>query len=396
MNNAIPFPQENRLPDPEPRQEPEQKPKIILDERGMIDMPFLLLTVLLVLIGVIMMFSASYASAYATKKGVSTYYFAWQGMFALAGIGIMLFVSRLNYQMWRMLAFPILGVTMVLMMVTPVFGLTGGGATRWIQLGPLSFQPSEVAKLAVILTFAAMISQYKDRMKTVRGLLPFAAILGFLVLTLIFQRHLSGIVIICALAAAMLFLGGVQLRWFALGLAAVAVFGFVYLNFMDYASARITAWQDPWSDPRGDGYQIVQSLYAIGSGGLMGLGLGKSRQKYLYLPEEHNDYIFPIVCEELGFVGAVVIILLFVLLIIRGYWIAMHARDRFGALMVGGISTLLALQVFFNIGVVTNFLPATGISLPFFSYGGTALMLQLFEMGLILSVSRQSNNQLLL
>ena len=396
MNNAIPFPQENRLPDPEPRQEPEQKPKIILDERGMIDMPFLLLTVLLVLIGVIMMFSASYASAYATKKGVSTYYFARQGMFALAGIGIMLFVSRLNYQMWRMLAFPILGVTMVLMMVTPVFGLTGGGATRWIQLGPLSFQPSEVAKLAVILTFAAMISQYKDRMKTVRGLLPFAAILGFLVLTLIFQRHLSGIVIICALAAAMLFLGGVQLRWFALGLAAVAVFGFVYLNFMDYASARITAWQDPWSDPRGDGYQIVQSLYAIGSGGLMGLGLGKSRQKYLYLPEEHNDYIFPIVCEELGFVGAVVIILLFVLLIIRGYWIAMHARDRFGALMVGGISTLLALQVFFNIGVVTNFLPATGISLPFFSYGGTALMLQLFEMGLILSVSRQSDNQLLL
>ena len=395
MNNAIPFPQENRLPDPEPRQEPEQKPKIILDERGMIDMPFLLLTVLLVLIGVIMMFSASYASAYA-KEGESTHYFARQGMFALAGIGIMLFVSRLNYQMWRMLAFPILGVTMVLMMVTPVFGLTGGGATRWIQLGPLSFQPSEVAKMAVILTFAAMISQYKDRMKTVRGLLPFAAILGFLVLTLIFQRHLSGIVIICALAAAMLFLGGVQLRWFALGLAAVAVFGFVYLNFMDYASARITAWQDPWSDPRGDGYQIVQSLYAIGSGGLMGLGLGKSRQKYLYLPEEHNDYIFPIVCEELGFVGAVVIILLFVLLIIRGYWIAMHARDRFGALMVGGISTLLALQVFFNIGVVTNFLPATGISLPFFSYGGTALMLQLFEMGLILSVSRQSNNQLLL
>ena len=395
MNNAIPFPQENRLPDPEPRQEPERKPKIILDERGMIDMPFLLLTVLLVLIGVIMMFSASYASAYA-KEGESTHYFARQGMFALAGIGIMLFVGRLNYQMWRMLAFPILGVTMVLMMVTPVFGLTGGGATRWIQLGPLSFQPSEVAKLAVILTFAAMISQYKDRMKTIRGLLPFAAILGFLVLTLIFQRHLSGIVIICALAAAMLFLGGVQLRWFALGLAAVAVLGFVYLNFMDYASARITAWQDPWSDPRGDGYQIVQSLYAIGSGGLMGLGLGKSRQKYLYLPEEHNDYIFPIVCEELGFVGAVVIILLFVLLIIRGYWIAMHARDRFGALMVGGISTLLALQVFFNIGVVTNFLPATGISLPFFSYGGTALMLQLFEMGLILSVSRQSNNQLLL
>lgn len=394
MSNAIRFPKGDTLPEPEVRQVQEPKQKIILDERGMIDMPFLLLTVLLVLIGVIMMFSASYASAYATENS-STYYFARQGMFALVGIGAMLFVSRLNYQMWRFLAFPILGVTILLMMATPVFGLAEGGATRWIRLGPLSFQPSEIAKLAVILSFAAMISQYKDRMQTFKGLLPFAGILGILVLTLIFQRHLSGIVIICAVAAAMLFLGGAQLRWFALGIGAVAIFGVIYLNTMGYAAARITAWRDPWSDPQGSGYQIVQSLYAIGSGGLMGLGLGRSRQKYLYLPEEHNDYIFPIVCEELGFVGAMVIIVLFMLLIIRGYWIAMHARDRFGALIAGGISTLLALQVFFNIGVVTNFLPATGISLPFFSYGGTALLLQLFEMGLVLAVSRQSSNQLL-
>lgn len=394
MSNAIQFPKGDTLPEPEVQQVQEPKQKIILDERGMIDMPFLLLTVLLVLIGVIMMFSASYASAYATENS-STYYFARQGMFALVGIGAMLFVSRLNYQMWRFLAFPILGVTILLMMATPIFGLAEGGATRWIRLGPLSFQPSEIAKLAVILSFAAMISQYKDRMQTFKGLLPFAGILGILVLTLIFQRHLSGIVIICAVAAAMLFLGGAQLRWFALGIGAVAVFGVIYLNTMGYAAARITAWRDPWSDSQGSGYQIVQSLYAIGSGGLMGLGLGRSRQKYLYLPEEHNDYIFPIVCEELGFVGALVIIVLFMLLIIRGYWIAMHARDRFGALIAGGISTLLALQVFFNIGVVTNFLPATGISLPFFSYGGTALLLQLFEMGLVLAVSRQSSNQLL-
>lgn len=397
MNNAIEFPGGNTLPDPEPQVTAAEAPKekIILDERGMIDLPFLLITVLLVSIGVIMMFSASYASAYATENS-STYYFARQGLFALVGVGMMLFVSRLNYQMWRALSFPILGVTLVLMMVTPIFGLTGGGATRWIRLGPLSFQPSEVAKLAIILSFSAMISGYKDRMKTFRGLLPFVAILGLMVLTLIFQRHLSGIVIICGVAAAMLFLGGAQLRWFVLGLGAIALFGVVYLNNMGYAADRITAWQAPFEDPQGSGFQIVQSLYAIGSGGLMGLGLGKSRQKYLYLPEEHNDYIFPIVCEELGFVGAMVIILLFMLLIVRGYWIAMHARDRFGALMVGGITTLLALQVFFNIGVVTNFLPSTGISLPFFSYGGTALLLQLFEMGLILSVSRQSNNQLLL
>ena len=398
MNNAIQFPIQNnddheRLPEPEVQQPTREK--ILLDERGMLDMPFLVLTVLLVIIGVIMMFSASYASAYATE-GTSTYYFARQGLFAVAGIGIMLFVSRLNYQMWRVLSRPILLVTMAIMLITPIFGLTGGGATRWIRIGSIRFQPSEVAKLAVIMSYAQLIARYKDRMKTFRGLLPFIGILGVMVVALLFQSHLSGIIITCAVAAAMLFMGGVQLRWFALGIGAIALLGVIYLSTMGYAADRITAWLDPWSDPQDTGFQIIQSLYAIGSGGLMGLGLGRSRQKYQYLPEEHNDYIFPIVCEELGFVGAVVIILLFMMLIIRGYWIAMHAKDRFGALLVGGISTLMALQVFFNIGVVTNFLPATGISLPFFSYGGTALLIQLFEMGLVLSVSRQSDNRLLL
>ena len=181
---------------------------------------------------------------------------------------------------------------------------------------------------------------------------------------------------------------GVRLRWFVAGGVLVGIFAVIYLTRMGYAGDRVTAWRDPASDPTDTGYQILQSLYAIGSGGLMGLGLGKSRQKYLYLPEEHNDYIFPILCEELGFVGAVVVILLFILLIVRGYYIAMHARDRFGALLAAGISTHFALQTFLNIGVVTNFLPATGISLPFFSYGGTALLMQLGEMGIILSISR--------
>ncbi len=397
MKKTIQFPnpdteEHERLPEPEQIRQPREK--ILLDERGMLDMPFLVLTVLLVLIGVVMMFSASYASAYATE-GSSTYYFARQGLFAVAGIGIMLFVSRLNYQMWRYLSRPILLVTMGIMLVTPIFGLTGGGATRWIRIGSIRFQPSEVAKLAVILSYAQLIARYKDKMRTLRGLIPFAGILGVMVLALLFQKHLSGTIIICAVAAAMLFLGGVQVKWFIIALGGFAVLGIVYLSTMGYAAERITAWLDPWSDPQDSGFQIIQSLYAIGSGGLMGLGLGRSRQKYRYLPEEHNDYIFPIVCEELGFVGAVVIILLFVLLIIRGYWIAMHAKDRFGALMVGGISTLLALQVFFNIGVVTNFLPATGISLPFFSYGGTALLINLFEMGLVLSVSRDCDNHLL-
>ena len=367
--------------------------KIVLDEKGMIDMPFMILTILLVGIGVIMMFSASYASAYI-RESSSTYYFARQGGFALAGIALMLGISRLNYRFWYPMAFPIFAGTMFLMMLVPLIGTAEGGAKRWLNLG-ISFQPSEIAKLAVIMAFARLITTTKEKIKTFKGLVPFIGLYLCVVVLLIPQKHLSAIVIITGIVAAMLFMGGAQLRWFGLGIAGMALFLFIYLSVMDYASDRVTAWLDPWSDPQDSGFQIIQSLYAIGSGGIMGQGLGRSRQKYLYLPEEHNDYIFPVVCEELGFVGAVLIIVLFMLLILRGFWIAIHARDRFGTLLAAGITTLLALQVFLNIGVVTNFLPSTGISLPFFSYGGTALVLQLFEMGLVLSVSRQCDNQLL-
>ena len=373
----------------------KKREKILLDERGLLDVPFLALTVLLVIIGVVMMFSASYARAYAEKNN-ATYFFARQAIFAVFGIGMMLFVSKVNYQIWRGASFIVLAVSLVFLMLVPIIGTEEGGAKRWIWIGFTSFQPSELTKLAIVMSFASLMSTYREKMQTFRyGVLPFVAILLVVCALLALERHFSGILIILAIGASMMFLGGTQLRWFAVGGVAVAVFAVVYLTTMGYASDRVTAWRDPMSDPSDTGYQILQSLYAIGSGGLMGLGFGKSRQKYLYLPEEHNDYIFPIVCEELGFVGALVIILLFILLIVRGYWIAMHARDRFGALMAAGLTTHMALQTFLNIGVVTNFLPATGISLPFFSYGGTALLLQLFEMGLILAVSRQNDNKLL-
>ena len=376
-----------RLPQPE-----KTKDKVLLDERGLLDLPFLALTVLLVLIGVIMVFSASYARAYYLT-GNSTYYFARQAIFAVAGIAGMLFVSRLNYQLWRSASFIILLVSVFFLMLVPIIGSTANGAKRWIEVAGIRFQPSELAKIAIIMTFSALISTYRDKMRTFRyGILPFVVIMVVLCGLVALERHFSCILIMLLLAAAMLFLGGVQLKWFALGGIAVGLFAFIYLKTQGYAGSRITAWRDPASDPTDNGYQILQSLYAIGSGGLMGLGLG---QKYLYLPEEHNDYIFPILCEELGFVGAVVVILLFILLIVRGYYIAMHARDRFGALLAAGISTHFALQTFLNIGVVTNFLPATGISLPFFSYGGTALLMQLFEAGIVLAVSRQNDNKLL-
>ena len=310
-----------QAPEPErlPQQPPKTKDKVLLDERGLLDLPFLALTVLLVLIGVVMVFSASYARAYYLT-GNSTYYFARQAIFAVVGIGGMLFVSRLNYQLWRSASFIILAVSVVFLMLVPLIGSTANGAKRWIEVAGIRFQPSELAKIAIIMTFSAMISTYRDKMRTFRyGIAPFGAIMIVLCGLVALERHFSCILIMLLLAAAMLFLGGVQIKWFALGGVAVAVFMFVYLKTQGYAGSRITAWRDPASDPTDNGYQILQSLYAIGSGGLMGLGLGKSRQKYLYLPEEHNDYIFPILCEELGFVGAVVVILLFILLIVRGY-----------------------------------------------------------------------------
>lgn len=367
----------------------------VVDERGLMDIPFLLLTLLLVAIGVIMMFSASYARAFY-KEGSSTYYFARQGGFALAGIAAMWLISRINYQWWRIGAVPIMASAIVLLILVPIIGKEENGATRWINLFGISFQPSELAKLAVVLCFAAMISFYRDRMQTFHyGVLPFAGILVVIAGLLCLEPHLSATLIILATGAVMMFLGGTRLRWFALGAGVVALGLIVYLNTQGYASDRIIAWRDPFSDQSDKGYQILQSLYAIGSGGMMGLGLGRSRQKYLYLPEEHNDYLFPIVCEELGFVGAVLVLLLFALLVFRGYWIAIHARDRFGSLVAAGITTLLLLQVFLNVGVVTNLLPATGISLPFFSYGGTALLVQLAEMGIILNISRSNRSNLI-
>lgn len=359
-------------------------------QTGILDLPFLGLTVLLTALGLVMIYSASYARA-LYETGDSAYFFKRQLGFALVGIGAMLAISRVRPALLRKLAFPVLGVSVLFLVLVfvPGIGQSENGATRWIRLG-VSFQPSEIAKLGVILSYAAMISSFGEKMETFRwGILPFAAILLVIVVLLRLEPHNSAIVIIACTAGAMLFLGGVKYRWFVLGASVMLLGGVLLLGAGGYEASRITAWRDPFSDPTDDGYQILQSLYAIGSGGLLGLGLGQGRQKYLYLPEEHNDYIFSIVCEELGLVGAAAILLLYALLILRGYWIAMHLRDRFLALTVAGITTLTALQVFFNIGVVTNLLPSTGISLPFFSYGGTALLIQLGEMGIILGASRQ-------
>ena len=357
--------------------------------QGSIDTPFLLITLIILGIGLIMLLSASFARAYY-ESGNPTKYFVKQLISSGLGIFAMMVISRINVNFISRFSIAILALSLVLLAIVPIIGIDGGGAVRWIDLKVTTFQPSELAKVAVILSFATLICRFKDKMKTFKyGVLPFALILGAIVGLLMLEPHISASIIILALGAVMMFLGGTRLRWFVLLGVIVAGGAVLVLTKFDYAIDRVKIWQDPFSDPLGDGFQIIQSLYAIGSGGLLGVGLGQSRQKYMYLPEEHNDYIFSVVCEELGYIGALLILVLFALLIVRGYWIALHAKDRYSTMVAAGTTTLLFLQVFLNVAVVTNFIPCTGISMPFFSYGGSALLLQLAEMGIILGVSRE-------
>lgn len=362
--------------------------------RGPIDLPFCLLVLMLIGIGLIMLLSASFPSAYYEDND-PTKYFVKQGIFVIMGVAAMLFIGKINYQRFRALAKPLLYLSIVLLVLVaiPGIGIIKNDARRWLGIPRTSFQfqPSEIAKMAVVLYFSDTISKKKDKMNTTRyGVAPYLLILGVISLLMMLEPHLSGTVLILGAGAVLMLVGGINLTWVAAALAGAGGIAFLmFSGIITYGQSRLAMWQNPWLDARGKGYQLVQSLYAIGSGGLWGVGLGKSRQKYLYLPEEHNDFIFAIVCEELGLIGATIIMLLFAALILRGYWIALHARDRFGSLLVVGVTTLIAMQTFLNIGVVTGLLPTTGISLPFFSYGGTALSIQLAEMGIVLSVSRQ-------
>ena len=379
------------------RKEKEQESRELA--RGPIDLPFCLLVLLLTAVGLVMLLSASFPSAYyETKNNDPMYYFTRQGVFAIMGVAAMFFISKINYQRFRAFAKPLLYIAIILLVLVliPGIGQTRNNATRWIGVGDLfTFQPSEIAKLAIIVFFADSISKKKNLMESFRyGVRPYILTLAFFAGLMLLEPHLSGTILIVGTGVVMMIVGGIDKRWAIGGLGGVAVLGFAYVKLVEagvisYGADRIRMWEDPWIDALDEGYQMCQSLIAIGSGGLTGVGLGKGRQKFLYLPEEHNDFIFAVVCEELGLIGAALVMLIFALLILRGFWIALQARDRFGALLVVGIMTQISLQTFLNIAVVSGLVPATGISLPFFSYGGTALALQLFEMGIVLSVSRQ-------
>ncbi len=360
----------------------------------MYDKWILFLTIALVLIGVIMVYSASEVWA-AYKFGDDKFYLYRQLIFAIFGIVLMLFISKIPYTIYKVNATKIflLSVLLLILVLVPGIGVVRGGARSWIGIGAFSIQPSEFSKLAVIILLSKYFSNYYGDMKKFKNfVMILIIIIGVFALIMLQPDFGTGIVIVLS-SLILLFIVGVPLKYFfyfslfgATGLVGLIISA-------PYRLKRIVAFLDPWSDPLGSGFQIIQSLYAIAPGGIFGTGLFESRQKYFYLPEPQTDFIFSIIVEELGFIGALLILSLYFLLIVRGIFIAFEAKDRFASFLALGIIAILFVQVFINIGVVIGLLPVTGITLPLISYGGSSLVISLIGFGILLNISRYNNKE---
>lgn len=382
----------------EPLHKSEEREEKVLACGG-IDVYFLLIVLALACFGAVMSYSASFYTA-ELETGDSLYYIVRHvGYILLAVIGTVPFVMLARPSFWRMFSMVAYIASIVLLLAVLVVGTTGGGANRWIQIGPITIQPSEIAKVAVVMFLALIMSKYEKKIELSQrfgghfryGVLYPVLVIGSLCGLVMLEKHLSGLIIIGILGLTVMFLGGADKKWMAAICVCGALAVLVVLLFSDYAQERVTTWLFlDAADPQGSAWQTWQGLYAIGSGGIFGVGLGNSRLKYGYVSEPQNDFIFTIVCEELGFFGAALVIILFALLLWRGYKIASRAPDRFTSLVAYGLVTHIALQAVLNIAVVTNSMPNTGIALPFFSSGGNAQMIQVFEMGIVLSISRYS------
>ncbi|MCX7715658.1 MAG: putative lipid II flippase FtsW [Clostridia bacterium] len=353
------------------------------------DYTFLLIIVIMVCFGLIMVLSASTPAANA-KVGNSYQFFNKQLVSVCIGLAAMFTISRFDYRIWKKYTklFMIICTILLILVLIPGIGMLFNGSRRWIQLPGFQLQPSEFMKLAIGMYFAAMIEKGGGKITKVRGMMPYFAWIGVVALLMMMETHLSGTLVIVGIAIVVMIVGGAPFWFFALMSAPGALGVFALAMLSPNKRARMISFLNPFQDIKNTGWQVVQSLYAIGSGGIFGLGLGQSRQKYTYLPEPYNDFIFSVICEELGLLGAILVIALFMGFIIRGIKIAMEAPDTFGSLMVVGIVAQVAIQAILNIAVATSSIPNTGISLPFFSYGGTAIVILLAEMGLVLSVSR--------
>ena len=372
--------------------------RLVLTE---IDKPFLVLVMALAVFGLVMMFSASYGWS-LSKTGDGTFYLKRQAVAGAIGIVLMLILSVVDYHFFQNTKVVYISFVLVyLVCVATLFvGTETADARRWIDFGFIQFQPSELLKVAFILIFAYIMAvnfrKFNDWKYCV---FPFIIIMGIVSGVLVLQRHMSAVMLVGIIGLGMMFASGMPAKTFWRFVVFLILVGVLFLAFkmisggtgFSYITERIESWKNPEADPQGNSWQTYQSLLAIGSGGWTGLGFGESRQKFLYLPMSQNDFVFAIVCEELGFVGAMVVVLLFVLFIGRGFYIANHAKDRFGMLVAAGITIHIGAQAFFNIMVACNAFPNTGISLPFFSYGGTSLLIQLAEMGIMLNISRQAH-----
>jgi cell division protein FtsW len=364
--------------------------KIFSDFKKPIDFWLLFTVVILLATGLITMFSAS--MPYANREyGDLAYILKNQLKFALLGLVALFITANIDYHFYRKFTIPIFGFALFLLILVLVPGFHGNDPKirRWLYIGPINFQPSEIMKIALIMFFAHLMSKYDYNVpKFFKGFLLYFVIFGIVAVLLIKEPHLSCTIIVFAITVVMLFCAGAKIFHFILpGIPALAGLAYVAL-FTDYMKDRLLSFKDPFMYKSDIGWQVVQSLYAIGTGGLFGKGLGKSMQKFLYLPEPHNDFIFAIIAEELGFVGCVAILLLFLMFMWRGIRIALYAPDRYGSLIAVGITSLIGVQCILNIAVVTASVPATGVALPLFSYGGTALVLFLAEIGILLNISK--------
>ena len=369
--------------------------------QGGVDHWFLFLILLLLAFGAVMAYTASavYAERYYDD---STYFLKKYLLFAVLSIAMTLpFVIYAKLWFWRLFALASYGASILLliMVLIPGIGDTGGGAQRWINLGFITIQPSEVAKMAVVMMMALYLSKHEKQIMShdkfggsfKYGVINPGLIFGMVCILVALEKHISGLLIIGMLGVAVMFMGGTRMRYILMIIGCVAALGGLMILVSDYAQTRVDTWIHlDQADPLGPAWQTLEGMYAIGSGGLFGRGLGNSQLKYGYVSEPQNDFIFTIICEELGFVGALILVSLFALLTVRGFYIAAHAPDKFTSLVAYGLTFKVALQAAMNIAVVTNSMPNTGISLPFFSSGGTSLAVQIFEMGIILSISRVS------
>ena len=370
--------------------------------KGGFDVTFFAAVLALMTIGLVMLFSASYPYAYQKYNGDSYYFFKRQLIFAVLGVIVMIVVSKINYKWVKIIEKPLFVVTIFLLVLVLFYHVNLDDRSedfkRWIPLGPITLQPSDIAKFSLVLTLSAYIGKYRKYMQRLTyGVLFPGLIIGLFCVLIYLENHLSCTVLMFMIGITLMFCGGTRWQWFVGGLCVVGAVAFVIIKNPDvlpsYQADRIRAWTDKTFQPLGLRWQTNKSLYAIGSGGFFGVGLGNSKQKYLYVSEPQNDFIFSIVCEELGFLGAMVILALFALLFWRGIKIAQRCDDKYAALVVIGIVSQVAIQTLFNVLVVTDTFPNTGIALPFFSYGGTALLMLCFEMGVVLSVSRKVNTK---